>query len=204
MKPNTKTFLFNAHDLPRRAGEMREYSLDIYAPERIGIDVIGVLGGEEIHLEMRLESVTQGVLVSAQLSTIAEGQCMRCLEPVEFEIERWIQELYRYAPEKAHTKAERKRAAAEEDYLDLTDEYLMDGEIMDLAGPIRDAIILSLPINPLCSEDCPGLCPICGVKWNALSPDHSHEFIDARWAGLAGLLPEPPSRETLKGPDFKN
>ncbi len=194
MTREPQVFRFNAHDLPRRAGEMREYSIDIPAPERIGIDVIAVLGGEEIHLDMRLESVTQGILVSGQLSTIADGECIRCLEPVELDIERRIQELYRYAPDKAHTKAERKRASEEGDDLDLAEELMMDGEIIDLEGPIRDAIVLALPMNPLCAEDCPGLCPECGVKWTNLPPDHAHEVIDARWSGLAGLLPESPEQ----------
>lgn len=199
MTREPQVFRFNAHDLPRRAGEMRQYSLDIPAPERIGIDVIAVLAQEEIHLDMRLESVTQGILVSGQLSAIADGECTRCLEPVEFGIERQIQELYRYAPEKAHTKAERKRARAEEDDLDLEDELMMDGDFMDLEAPIRDAIVLALPINPLCEENCRGLCPQCGVKWTKLPAEHIHEVIDARWAGLAGLLPP-----ELEEPDFKN
>jgi len=180
-------FLFNSYELPRRSGEMKEYSLDITIPERIGIDVIAVLAGEEIHLDMRLESVTEGVLVSAQLSAVADGECMRCLESVELEIDRWIQELYRYEPEKAHTKADRKRARQEADDLDDDDVLMMDGDFIDLEGPIRDAIVLDLPVNPLCAPDCPGLCPGCGVKWSVLESTHSHEVIDARWASLSKL-----------------
>ena len=63
----------------------------------------------------------------------------------------------------------------------------MDGNVMDLEPPIRDAVVLYLPINPLCSEECLGLCPDCGQKWADLPEDHQHEAIDARWAGLAGL-----------------
>ena len=199
MMREPQLFRFNAHDLPRRAGEMREYSLDIPVTERIGIDVIAVLPGEELHIDMRLESVTQGILVSGQLSAIADGECIRCLEPVEFDIDRQIQELYRYAPEKAHTKAERKRAREEEDDLELDDELMVDGEVIDLEGPIRDAIVLALPIHPLCDLNCPGLCPGCGVKWSYLPTDHAHQVIDARWSGLAGLLPLEPEE-----PDFKN
>ena len=199
MTREPQLFRFNAHDLPRRAGEMREYSLDIPVIERIGIDVIAVLPGEELHLDMRLESVTQGILVSGQLSAIADGECIRCLEPVEFDIDRQIQELYRYAPEKPHTKAERKRAREEEDELDLDDELMVDGEVINLEGPVRDAIVLALPINPLCDLNCPGLCPGCGVKWSYLPTDHAHQVIDARWSGLAGLLPL-----ESEEPDFKN
>ena len=198
-------FRFNTHDLPRRAGEKREYSLDIPVIERMGIDVIALLPGEEVRIDMRLESVTQGILLTGQISAIADGVCMRCLEPVEFDIERQIQELYRYAPEKAHTKAERKRAREEEDDLQDDDELMVVGDFIDLEGPIRDAIVLALPINPLCAEDCPGLCPECGVKWSYLPVSHLHELVDPRWSGLAGLLPlDHEDHEDDEEPDFKN
>ena len=191
----SKVFFFNAHDLPRRAGEMKEYSFDITVPERMGLDVVAVESGEDIHVDMRLESVSQGILVSAQISAVADGTCMRCLEPLELQINRRIQELYRYAPDKkVHTKAQRK--AAEIDDLDVDEDLMLEGDEIDLEGPIRDAIVLDLPINPLCQEDCPGLCPGCGVKWSLLEPEHGHELIDPRWKGLSGL-------ET-QDPDFKN
>lgn len=188
----SEVYLFNSHELPRRAGEMRQYSLDITIPERIGIDVIAVLAGEEIHLEMRLESVAEGVLVSADLSAVADGECMRCLDLIRLQIDRRIQELFRYAPEKPHTKAGRKRARQAVDDLD-DDDLMMDGDFINLETPIRDALVLDLPINPLCAQDCAGLCPGCGVKWSLLDVAHTHEVIDARWAGLSRLagLKEP-------------
>ena len=64
----------------------------------------------------------------------------------------------------------------------------MDGEVMNLELPIRDAIVLALPINPVCDEECQGLCPECGVKWAQLPDDHAHEVVDARWAQLQGLF----------------
>lgn len=178
-------FIFNTHDLPRRAGEMREYDLDVPAPERIGIDVISVPEDQAIHIGMKLESVSEGVLVSAQVATIAEGECIRCLDPVEVKISRYFQELYRYAPEKAHTKAQRKAAEIfDEDEEDL----VMDGDLINLEGPVRDAIVLGLPINPLCALDCPGLCPGCGVKWSMLESDHRHDLKDPRWKALSELF----------------
>ena len=151
MPRSSQVFLFNSHDLPRRAGEMKEYASDITVPDRVGIDVIAVLPGEVIHVDLRLESVAEGVLVSAQIGAIADGECMRCLDPVEFDINRSIQELYRYEPEKAHTKAQRKRARQEQDDLDEDEEpsederekvpksmktkhgYLKDGFVVDAA-----------------------------------------------------------------------
>ena len=194
MSRKSKVFFFNAHDLPRRAGEMREYSFDIDVPERIGLDVIAVESGEEIHVDMRLESVTQGILVSAQISAVADGTCMRCLEPLEMTVNRRIQELYRYAPEKVHTKAQRRSSTIDD--LDEDEDFMLDGDEIDLEGPIRDAIVLDLPINPLCEKNCPGLCAGCGVKWNRLEPGHAHDLVDPRWKGLTGLASD--------GADFKN
>lgn len=186
---NSKLFIFNTHDLPRRAGEMREYTLDIPAPERIGIDVIAVPEDQGIHIGMRLTSVSEGVLVDGQVSTIAEGECIRCLDPVEMPIGRNFQELYRYAPEKAHTKAQRKAVELlENDEDDQDAELMMDGELINLEGPVRDAIVLALPINPVCAQDCPGLCPRCGVKWSLLEPDHRHGVKDPRWADLSDFF----------------
>jgi len=63
----------------------------------------------------------------------------------------------------------------------------MQGDEIDLDGPIRDVIILNLPQNPLCKPDCKGLCPDCGEKLENLPPDHAHEKVDARWAALGDL-----------------
>lgn len=185
----SQVFLFNTHDLPRRAGEMREYSLDLPAPMRIGIDVIAVAEDQGIHLELRLDSVGEGILVGASVTTVAEGECIRCLEPIEMPISRYFQELYRYAPEKAHTKAQRKAAQTREevDEVDEDEDLMVDGDFINLESPIRDALVLALPINPLCDADCPGLCPGCGVKWSLLEPDHGHDAKDPRWAGLDSL-----------------
>lgn len=199
MMQKSKVFIFNAHDLPRRAGEMKEYSFDITIPERMGLDVIAVEVGEAIHVDMRLESVSQGILVSAQISAVADGTCTRCLEPLEMQLHHRIQELYRYAPDKkVHTKAQRK--AAEVDDLDVDEDLMLEGDEIDLEGPIRDAIVLNLPINPLCQQDCPGLCSGCGVKWSLLESGHEHESVDPRWKALSDLEAGDPN----EGPDFKN
>jgi uncharacterized protein len=185
-----EVYKLNTYELPRRAGEMKEYELDIEVPEKVGGELIAVPVGGVIEVDARLESVTEGVLLSAEIFAVAKGECGRCLEPVEIIIEKRVQELYLY-----EKKVERKKRAAVVDGFEIDDELLMDGDIMDLQGPIRDAIVLSLPGNPLCSDDCQGLCQECGGKWAELPQDHAHEVIDARWAGLAAL--------NIDGPDFK-
>ena len=197
--PMTKaldSFKLNTYELPRRAGEMKEYELDIVVKEKFGVDLISVPAGEFIEVDARLESVTEGILLSAEVYAVAQGECIRCLDPVEIVIERKIQELYNYEPtnERGKKKKRNTEDLTSED-LDGAEEFMMDGDILDLETPIRDAIVLSLPTNPVCSQDCLGLCPDCGGKWAELPDDHAHEVIDARWASLGGLA--------LDDPDFK-
>jgi len=185
MAKSTNPFILNTHDLPRRAGEMKEYQLDIPAHARIGVPLIAVPEGDLVELDVRLESVTEGVLASADIYAIAHGECIRCLDPVEVVIDRKIQELYRYEP--TNEKGRKKRRDDEDVDLEGEEELQMEGDLMDLEIPVIDAIILTLPVNPLCSEECLGLCPDCGEKWENLPEGHAHEVIDARWSGLDGL-----------------
>ena len=185
MSKKANPFVLNTHDLPRRAGEMKEYQLDIPAHARIGIPLIAVPEGDLVELDIRLESVAQGVLASAEIYAVAHGECIRCLDPVEVVIDRKIQELYRYEP--TNEKGRKKRREDEDVDLEGEEELQMEGDLMDLEIPIIDAIILTLPVNPLCSDECLGLCPDCGEKWEKLPEGHAHEVIDARWSGLDGL-----------------
>ncbi len=182
-------FEFNTHELPRRAGEMKEYQLDLMLKDPIGVPLISIPSGDVLELDIRLESVTEGVLLSAQIYGIAKGDCIRCLDPVEITVDRRIQELYRYEPTADSRSKKRSKSRAKDEDIDLEsdDELWMDGNIINLEVPVLDAVILDLPANPLCNPDCQGLCPECGEKWADLPPEHAHEAFDARWAGLGGL-----------------
>ncbi len=195
----SEIFKLNTHELPRRAGEMKEYKLDLKVIEKVGVGLIAIPAGEIIEVDARLEAVTQGVLLTAQIYATAFGECIRCLDPVKVEIDRPIQELYFYESKPERGARRKKVIEKNEDDLDSDDELHMDGDIMDLGIPIRDAIVLALPINPLCSPECAGLCQECGEKWASLFPDHVHEVIDARWARLSGL-----AVASEIDPDFRN
>ena len=185
MSKKINPFILNTHELPRRAGELKEYELDIEAPVRIGVPLIAIPEGDIIEADLRLESVTEGVLLSAEIYAVAIGECIRCLDTVEVVIDRKIQELYRYEP--TNEKGRKKTRDDEDIDLEMEDELQMEGDLMNLETPIIDAIVLTLPVNPLCSEECLGLCPDCGEKWINLPEDHAHEVIDARWSGLENL-----------------
>lgn len=159
-------------ELGRRPGSLRRVSRTVPAPADLGNDVLSVPVGSDIALDLRLESVMEGVLVTATARTRATGECVRCLDPVERDLETSFQELYVYPDVEIEDE--------EEDQLRLVGDHL------DLEQVLRDAIVLALPFMPLCREDCAGLCVQCGAPL-AGDPGHSHEVVDARWAALAGL-----------------
>jgi uncharacterized protein len=166
---------------------MKEYQLDLVVPESLGVPLIAIPVGDVIEVDARLEAVVEGILLSAEIFAVAKGECIRCLDPVEVEIDRRIQELYLYEEDVPKKGSRIKREQPVDDDLEVDDILYLDGVMMDLEPPIRDAIVLDLPVNPLCDPECLGLCPDCGQKWADLPQDHVHEVIDARWTGLAGL-----------------
>lgn len=165
--------VLDTHDLGRRAGAMREVRETVPAPEGIGIPVIGVAEGSPISLDLRLQSVSEGVLVTGVAQIRLEGVCSRCLTPIQDAMDVDIQELFLY---------EDRHLEGEED----EDVVRMNGELLDLEPTLRDAVVLDLPFIPLCREDCAGLCQSCGANLNE-DPDHDHgPGGDARWGALAG------------------
>jgi uncharacterized protein len=74
--------------------------------------------------------------------------------------------------------------------LEVEDDLVIQDEQIDLEQVIVDSVVLNLPFTPICSSDCLGLCPECGVKMNE-NPDHEHEApIDSRWSALEKLAQE--------------
>jgi uncharacterized protein len=164
-------FVVNTHDLGRRPGSMRTLELSPPAPADLGTELLGVPEGSPVSLELRLEAVMEGVLASGMARASLAGECARCLEPFDDEIDVEFQELYVY-PE----------SDAEED-----EAGRLDGELLDLEPAIRDAVVLALPFQPVCQADCEGLCPECGTRLLD-DPGHAHdEDADPRWAALSTL-----------------
>jgi uncharacterized protein len=175
---NQSPFKVNLHELPRRAGEMKEYALNFPAPDNIGVPLLQITVGSNISLSFRAESVDDGVLITGEVVSNAVGECGRCLDKIEMPIDQRFQELFLYA-------SRRSENPEEDDEL-----FVLDGDVADLEIPVRDAVILSMPLNPLCDEECEGLCSQCGEKWRDLPEDHGHEVVDPRWTGLAGWSPK--------------
>jgi uncharacterized protein len=167
--------VLDTRELGRRPGSQRLRSFSAPAPADLGIEVLRVPEGSPVAFELRLEAVMEGVLVTGEAQADLVGECARCLEGIRDEIVADFQELYVY--EESDTAA-----TAEDD-----DTRRLEGDLIDLEPLLRDAVVLALPFQPLCRDDCPGLCVECGARL-ADDPDHRHdEPIDPRWAKLQAL-----------------
>jgi uncharacterized protein len=172
-RPNPSApWVIDTRELGRRPGAMRTYQRRIPAPAGLGLDVSRVPTGSEVTLDLRLESVMEGVLVSGTATASVTGECARCLDPLADRLEVELTELFAYPD------------TATDESTDLDEVSRVIDELIDLEPLVRDAVLLALPQAPLCREDCPGLCPECGGRRAELGAEHRHETMDTRWAAL--------------------
>jgi uncharacterized metal-binding protein YceD (DUF177 family) len=173
-RPAANPWKVDLRELGRRPGSLQELDRTAPAPGDWKVELMGVPEGAEVRMRLRLESVMEGVLVSGEVDVPVTGSCARCLEPIEDTLHLDVQELFAYA-------GSTTEATSEEDEV-----RRVEGDFLDLEPLMRDAVVLSLPLAPVCTDDCAGLCVDCGQRLDDLPPDHVHEVVDPRWAGLAG------------------
>jgi uncharacterized protein len=167
--------VLDTRELGRRPGSQRRTTFSAPAPADLGIEVLRVPEGSTIDFELRLEAVMEGVLVTGSAQAELVGECVRCLEEIHDEVVADFQELFVY---------EGSDTASSTDDEDIG---RLEGDLLDLEPVLRDAVVLVLPFQPLCRDDCPGLCVECGARL-ADEPDHRHEApVDPRWAALQEL-----------------
>jgi uncharacterized protein len=178
--------VLDTRELGRRPGSERRVPLTAPAPADLGIEVLHVPEGSPIEFTIRLEAVVEGVLVTGTAHAGLEGECVRCLEPIHSDIAADFQELFVYDDD--------ENRDAEDD-----ETSKLEGDLVDLEPLLRDAVVLALPFQPVCQEDCPGLCIECGARL-ADDPDHQHEAaVDPRWAALQQLAPQPQAETQDQG-----
>ena len=161
--------------LPRQPGATRALRRVVPAPVELGLELIGVPEGSDLELDLTLTSVSEGVYVSGRIRGSLTGECGRCLDSISDSFDVPLAELYAYAD------------STTEETTDSDEVGRMQGDLIDTEPAVRDAVVLTLPTNPVCRPDCPGLCPQCGVHFDDLPADHRHEIVDARWAALRNL-----------------
>ncbi len=168
-------FTFDMRALGKRPGEFRDEKRTAAAPDGLGSGLVLVPAGGDVALELRFEAVSEGVLVTGSAVAPLTGECARCLEPLTSSVEVSFQELYRYLLDPGEDE-------------DDSEERFLDGDHLDLEPAFRDAVVLALPLSPLCRDDCPGLCAECGARLADAGPGHGHDDkVDPRWGLLAQL-----------------
>lgn len=184
MSRELASLVLDTHDLGRRAGAMLALAGRAAAPEGLGVGASTVTPGSGVDLDLRLEAVIDGVLVSGTATVSVVAECSRCLDPIVMPLTVELQDLYLY-PDRASDMGSHSRGADGTDLGEDGDIRVLDDEAADLEPALRDAVVPELPLVPLCRIDCPGLCPQCGVRL-AEDPEHRHQSIDPRWTALVG------------------
>lgn len=166
----TGPFVLPVRDIMHRPGEMREFEFDVPAPSVWGEGLVAVAPGETIALHARAESVHEGILITADVQSRYKGVCGRCLTDIDEAVEVEFQELFGYSGGEAN-------------------DFEVQDDHVDLETLVRDSIVLSLPFQPVCRPDCPGLDPVTGEK---LTQEAAPEpTIDPRWAALKAYTTDP-------------
>ncbi|MGJ4843328.1 MULTISPECIES: DUF177 domain-containing protein [unclassified Leifsonia] len=147
---------------------MREQRIQLPVAEKMGEGLVSVPEGSTIDLDLRLESMHEGILVTAEAESTAVGVCGRCLIDIEQPVKVDIQELFAYSSDEAF-------------------DFEVHDDHVDLEPLIRDAVVLSLPFQPVCRPDCPGLDPESGERLADVPDREATAIVDPRWSALAAF-----------------
>ncbi|HSL72981.1 MAG TPA: DUF177 domain-containing protein [Ilumatobacteraceae bacterium] len=158
----------NAVELLRQPGAVRTITVDV-DPGSIEAQHERLTG--DLHVDLRLEALNDGITVIGTVSAPWATECRRCLVAVSGVAVVPVDELYQVQP------------LAEEAYL------IEDGQL-DLVPLVRETALIELDLERLCRDDCAGLCPVCGIDRNDASCDCDTSISDDRWAALEGFVPD--------------
>lgn len=175
MATSKNPLVVGVKDLVHQAGEMRELTLELVAPEKYGEAMATVPQGTPMTLELRLEGLHEGILATGDVVVDASAECVRCLDPFTFELRVDFQELFAYSSSDS-------------------DSYTVVDDSLNLEDIIRDAVVLELPFQPVCKEDCYGLDPATGDKRTEPPGENVADEIDPRWQELSKLLESDPEK----------
>lgn len=175
MATSKNPLVVGVKDLVHQAGEMRELTLELVAAEKYGEAMATVPEGTPMTIELRLEGLHEGILATADVVVDASAECVRCLDPFSFELRVDFQELFAYSSSDS-------------------DSYTVVDDSLNLEDIIRDAVVLELPFQPVCKEDCYGLDPATGEKRTEPPGENVADEIDPRWQELSKLLESDPEK----------
>ena len=179
-----KTLVLSLARLPRALGSTLHEDLVWVTPDDLGTPSMSAVPGVPLDISVDMTSVEDGVLVSLATSVDLVGECVRCLDEVREHHDVVSQEVYFEPGAPALTSADDEGEEADDLFV------IGERDTIDIETQLRDAIVPLVDPRPLCSDDCAGLCDVCGEKWADLPEDHEHFVVDPRLASLASLLGE--------------
>jgi uncharacterized protein len=195
--PNSDLVFNVAQLLKEPVGSTRKLNLDTPAlaldDAETGEHGAGPVDARQLTGLAKVTRVGDRLLVQGDVAAEVDVECSRCLERITMPVEGTLEEQFQPTVD-VETGAPVARADYDAD--DITFD-IDANHMMDLSEPVRQALLVALPMKPLCRADCKGLCPQCGANWNDGSCDCTTEAVDERWSGLRELrLDEFPAGDT--------
>lgn len=169
----TKPWVLSVRELMNRPGASEQIEVSWPAPAELSVPLLKVEQNSAMQVDIRLDSVHEGVLASGTVEGTLTGQCARCLDPITETITIDIQELFQHEFDPM---------------LEDDEQHMVEHGLINVEPVMRNALVTSLPFQPQCSPDCEGLCDQCGIRLEDAGPDHYHEQLDPRWAALTEFV----------------
>ncbi|RSX53490.1 DNA-binding protein [Bifidobacterium goeldii] len=186
-RPEDSAWAVSVAQVASRPGQTKLIDAVFPAPSGIGDNIIGVREGADVSVTGSFDSIVDGLILTAHINAPVQAECTRCLKPIERDWGVDVTAFFPYdSPEDSRNSKEEVDIIAGEDESEDTYPLSRDGAFADLEALLRDTLVEALPLQPLCREDCRGLCPQCGIDLNE-HLDHHHETTDLRFAALADL-----------------
>lgn len=150
-------------------------------PESLVPDLEEIRGVKKVSTSLDVQKTGEEFFCQGEVEATVRLECARCLS--EFDTQLRSKTDFIICSESLY--ADRARNGIDdEDYVFFQGSEL----VADLSNIVRQTIILAVRMKPLCSKDCRGLCPQCGINLNESSCDCAAKEIDPRWEGLKKLL----------------
>jgi len=160
-------FVVSVVDLLRTPGHRREVKLRGRLPGLKSVETV-VVPDADVEVTAGLEAFAEGLVADGLISAPWQAECRRCLSPVAGNVDVDFREVFERQPTEGET-------------------YKLGHEEVDLEPLIREAVLLALPLTPLCRSDCEGICPTCGADLNEGPCGCPPAGRDPRWAALDDL-----------------
>ncbi|MGA7731036.1 MAG: DUF177 domain-containing protein [Chloroflexia bacterium] len=180
--PNIDLVYNVAQLLKERIGSTRHLPIEtslltLYDDDGNGMEAHDVKG------DAKVTRLTDGVLVQGDVEAQVALQCSRCLDDIRLPVDARLEEQFQPTID-----VETGHAIKRPDYEQDDNAFMIDSNhLMDMTEPVRQALLVALPMRPLCREDCQGLCLVCGANRNRTDCGHEEEQVDSRWEVLRDL-----------------